>query len=52
MAVSMSIQNLKRVKLLAGDAFIYRRQRGEREAGPKAGRLLSHKLNLRFEAGR
>lgn len=32
-AVSKSIQNLQRVKLLAGDVFIHRRQRGEREAG-------------------
>lgn len=32
-AVSKSIRNLQRVKLLAGDVFIHRRQLGEREAG-------------------
>lgn len=50
-AVSESIQNLQRVKLLAGDVFIHRRQRGEREAG-KVPKLMSHKPNVRFEAGR
>lgn len=51
MAVSESMQNLQRVKLLAGDVFIHRRQRGEREAG-KVPKLMSHKPNVRFEAGR